>query len=84
MEIRFQQMMDQMATQWTMYQIGYPMERQNPGPDSNEVSNLQGNRGTASKPKVRHIMEATTPPRNKVMRYDDNKPNTPMEGQSPT
>jgi hypothetical protein len=47
-------------------------------------SKTNGPQRSATKPKVRQIMDATTPPRNKVRKYDAKESATPMEGQSPT
>lgn len=85
MEQRFQQMMDQIATQWTTHQTVYPMNTDNQGFNTKDDHyKFQEQHRIVSKPKAQQIMDATTPPRNKVMRYDENKPTTPMEGQSPT
>jgi hypothetical protein len=85
MEMRLQQITDQMVTKRTTYQTGYTRDTHYQGSDSTEIDNTNnGKWRNISKPKVRQIMDATTPPRNKVMKYDDRDSNTPMEGQSPT
>jgi hypothetical protein len=85
METKFQQMMDLMITQWTTHQPGHTMNIHNQIPQIGDIEGRHNDpQRLVAKSKVRQIMDATTPPRNKVRKYDVKESATPMEGQSPT